>query len=128
MLGRKSCFIPCYHVELSCRISIKENRAFSWRSLSFFFAGTAGDSLNYHRGMSFSTKDSDNDKWGNNCASTAKGAWWYRECSYSSLNGLYLPGKSDHRGICWYHWKKTWPCYSAKRSEMKIRPKGFLLS
>ena len=31
-------------------------------SLFFLFAGTAGDSLAYHRGMSFATKDLDYDK------------------------------------------------------------------
>ena len=107
--------------------NLNKIRAFSWRSLSFFFAGTAGDSFYFNRGVSFSTKDSDNDNWGNNCASFAKGAWWYRTCTlYSSLNGLYLPGKSDYRGICWYYGKKT--CVSFKGSEMKIRPKGFLPS
>ena len=128
-MGRKSCFTgPCYCVKSSCRISIKKNRAFSWRSLSFFFAGTAGDSLDAHRGMPFSTKDRDNDKWSSSCALTFKGAWWYSDCYLSNLNGLYLPGKNDNEIICWYHWKKTWPCSSAKRAEMKIRPKGFLPS
>ena len=59
-----------------------------------------------------------------NCASRFKGAWWYNGCHYSNLNGLYRPGKIDDRVICWYCWKKA--CHSAKRSEMKIRPKSFL--
>ncbi|CAH3173426.1 unnamed protein product [Porites evermanni] len=87
------------------------------------YSGTAGDSLGYHRGMAFSTKDRDNDKNSGNCASHEKGAWWYNSCHWSNLNGLYLHGKVDDRGMSWYYWKKTH--YSVKRSEMKIRPKGF---
>ena len=59
-----------------------------------------------------------------NCASRFDGAWWDNGCHYSNLSGLYRPGKIDDRVICWYCWKKV--CHSAKRSEMKIRPKGFL--
>ena len=59
-----------------------------------------------------------------NCASRFKGAWWYNGCHYFNLNGLDRPGKIDNRVICWYCWKKA--CHSAKRSEMKIRPKRFL--
>jgi len=87
-------------------------------------SGTAGDSLDYHRGMQFSTKDRDNDEHSSlNCASGRKGAWWYKKCLYSNLNGLYQPGKEDAQGMAWYHWKKTY--IAVKRSEMKIRPREF---
>ena len=90
----------------------------------YFFKGTAGDSLGYHRGMAFTTKDQDNDKWGKNCASqNSKGAWWYNACHHSNLNGLYLHGKISGQGMVWQHWKNDQ--YSVKRSEMKIRPKNF---
>ena len=59
-----------------------------------------------------------------NCVSRFKGARWYNGCHYSNLNGLYRPGKIDDTVICWYCWKKA--CHSAKRSEMKVRPKSFL--
>ena len=79
------------------------------------FAGTAGDSLGYHRGMSFTTKDRDNDKYGGgNCALGHTGAWWYKSCHHSNLNG---------RRISWYHWKNSY--FNLKRSEMKIRPEVF---
>ncbi|XP_068682121.1 ficolin-2-like isoform X2 [Montipora foliosa] len=87
------------------------------------YSGTAGDSLGYHRGQAFSTKDRDNDNNSANCASSYKGAWWYKDCHYSSLNGLYLNGRVDWKGMVWYHWKNS--AYSVKRSEMKIRPQNF---
>ena len=89
----------------------------------FLLIGTAGDSLGYHRGMSFSSKDRDNDKSSGNCALSYKGAWWYNNCHWSNLNGLYLNGKVDAKGVTWYYWKNNH--YSFKKSEMKIRPKKF---
>ena len=92
-------------------------------SLFFLFAETAGVSLAYHRGMSFTTKDLDNDKSSGNCALDYKGEWRYNSCHFSNLNGLYLSGKNDPKGMDWRLWKNTH--YSVKRSEMKIRPKDF---
>ena len=74
--------------------------------------------------MSFTTKDRDNDKNnGGNCALGYKGGWWYNSCHYSNLNGLYLNGKNDPKGMDWRLWKNAH--YSVKTSEMKIRPKHF---
>ena len=89
------------------------------------FTGTAGDSLSGHRGAPFSTKDNDNDSWSSSCAVTYKGAWWYKSCHSSNLNGIYRHGKhsSYADGVNWYHWKGYY--YSAKKAEMKIRPAGF---
>nr|XP_058944598.1 microfibril-associated glycoprotein 4-like [Pocillopora verrucosa] len=87
------------------------------------YSGTAGDSLSHHRGSPFTTKDRDNDAYSGNCASTYTGAWWYKKCHYSNLNGLYMNNKNDGKGMAWYHWKKNYK--SVKRSEMKIRPKDF---
>ena len=87
-----------------------------------FFPGTAGDSLSYHCGMAFSTKDRDNDNAVGNCAKWCKGAWWYNKCHGSNLNGLYLKGNhsSYADGVNWNRWKGLY--YSVKRAEMKIKP------
>ncbi|XP_046861727.1 fibrinogen-like protein A [Xenia sp. Carnegie-2017] len=84
------------------------------------YSGTAGDSLSYHKSMAFSTKDSDNDKDGRNCAANFKGAWWYNNCHYSNLNGHYYSrAYSSWSGVNWYHWKNN--KNSLKFSEMKMK-------
>ncbi|XP_028411167.1 ryncolin-4-like [Dendronephthya gigantea] len=89
------------------------------------YHGTAGDSLKKHNGMAFTTKDSDNDDTVYNCAVKFKGAWWYRSCHDSNLNGLYHYGAdtSYADGINWYHWKGYH--YSLKSTSMKMRPRQF---
>ena len=85
------------------------------------YSGDAGDSLAYHNGRKFSTKDRDNDLNSGNCAVAFSGAWWYNTCHASNLNGLYLRGshKSFANGIEWTAWKGYY-C-SLKFSEMKVR-------
>ncbi|CAC5391814.1 Fibrinogen-like protein A,Ryncolin-4,Angiopoietin-related protein 7,Angiopoietin-related protein 1,Ficolin-3,Ficolin-1-B,Techylectin-5A,Ficolin-2,Ryncolin-1,Tenascin-R,Fibrinogen-like protein 1,Angiopoietin-related protein 4,Angiopoietin-1,Tenascin-X,Fibrinogen C domain-containing protein 1-A,Tenascin-N,Ryncolin-3,Tenascin,Fibroleukin,Fibrinogen C domain-containing protein 1,Fibrinogen gamma chain,Techylectin-like protein,Ryncolin-2,Angiopoietin-related protein 6,Angiopoietin-related protein 2,Angiopoietin len=62
------------------------------------YGGNAGDSMTYNNGAKFSTKDK-----GNSCAKSTFGAWWYKGCTYTNLNGEYLRGKTDglnpHRGV-----------------------------
>ena len=88
------------------------------------YSGTAGNSLGYHDGMFFSTKDQDNDwKSGGNCAQESKDAWWYKHCMFSNLNGRYHNNKVSVNGICWYHWKGSY--LSMKRSVMMVRPSSF---
>ncbi|XP_042285139.1 tenascin-R isoform X4 [Thunnus albacares] len=83
------------------------------------YNGTAGDSLSYHQGRPFSTKDRDNDIAVTNCALSYKGAWWYKNCHRANLNGKY--GESRHsQGINWYHWKGHE--FSIPYVEMKMRP------
>ncbi|XP_031242455.1 tenascin-R isoform X3 [Mastomys coucha] len=83
------------------------------------YNGTAGDSLSYHQGRPFSTEDRDNDVAVTNCAMSYKGAWWYKNCHRTNLNGKY--GDSRHsQGINWYHWKGHE--FSIPFVEMKMRP------
>ncbi|CAM4571103.1 unnamed protein product [Lepidochelys kempii] len=87
-----------------------------------FVNGTAGDSLMEHNGMMFSTYDHDNDVSLLNCAEAFKGAWWYKDCHASNLNGLYLKGahESYANGVNWKSSKGH--NFSYKMTEMKIRP------
>ncbi|XP_071789783.1 fibrinogen-like protein A [Asterias amurensis] len=71
---------------------------------SYKASSTAGDALEYHDGMMFSTKDKDNDPWSSvHCAVDAKGGWWYKNCFDTNLNGMYYPYKSTSEdGIIWF--------------------------
>ncbi|XP_046860829.1 techylectin-5B-like [Xenia sp. Carnegie-2017] len=71
------------------------------------YSGTAWDALSGHKNMKFSTKDSDNDIYSGNCATSNKGAWWYNDCYFSNLNGEFM------------QWSGF---YDLKTSEMKIKP------
>ena len=96
---------------------------FSKNIFGFYVSGDAGDSLQPHNGMKFSTKDRDNDiKSSRSCAQQYQGAWWYHKCHESNLNGLYLRGThtSTAVGVNWLHWRGH--NYSLQITEMKIRP------
>ena len=69
--------------------------------------------------MRFSTRDNDNDLWSEgNCAQDFTGAWWYRYCYYSNLNGHYFNSStSNDQGIIWYWLEKAHN--SLKFTEMK---------
>jgi len=98
-------------------------------------ASSLKDSLSYHSGFAFSTKDRDNDSAdGKNCAQDYFGAWWHGSCHNSNLNGYnYNRGDLSHetsyyaKGIIWRNEENvaeqdyyfSWP-----KAEMKIRRKG----
>ena len=120
--------IQCFLLSLDLNHRI-ENHSYVEKNLrkyllfQFHFPGNTGDSLSNHKSSSFSTKDRDNDQNSGNCAAYNKGAWWYKSCHYSNLNGLYRSGRDSSYGVNWYHWKGN--NYSVKRAEMKLKPVNF---
>ncbi|XP_038066858.1 ryncolin-1-like [Patiria miniata] len=86
-------------------------------------SSTAGDSLDYHIGSKFSTKDRDNDIRDINCAKSWAGAWWFSRCWHSHLNGRYYPDENagSSKGVQWSTWKYH---YSLKACSMKMRTAG----
>ena len=84
------------------------------------FSGSSGvgDSLDYHNGQKFTAKDNDNDNYSGNCAVIRFGAWWYKTCQHSNLNGHY--GDDERaKGVNWQTWKGYE--YSLNFTEMKVR-------
>lgn len=51
-------------------------------------------------GYKFSISDIDNGFASANCAVARKGAWWYNECTWANLNGIYENGSYVVNGIC----------------------------
>ena len=85
------------------------------------YSGTAGDSMTeWQNGQPFSTYDRDNDRSLDNCAEKYTGAWWYRNCHLSNLNGKW--GGARSKGLTW----KSLTTYehAVSFSEMKIRRLG----
>ncbi|XP_028414652.1 fibrinogen C domain-containing protein 1-like [Dendronephthya gigantea] len=85
------------------------------------FTGTAGDSLEGNSGMKFTTQDVHNDFLPKNCAKEWSGAWWFRRCGASNLNGKYSKAPEDELaiGIRWRRFKDN---FSFKVAEMKVGP------
>lgn len=82
------------------------------------YSGNASDSLAYHNGSQFITKDVSSSS----CAVQFKGAWWYKSCYHSNLNGVYHHGVyTSTDSIRWHGFLS----HSAKRAEMKMRPINF---
>jgi len=68
------------------------------------YSGNAGDSMNYHNGMMFSTYDRDNDPYATrNCAEVCSGGFWYNKCYRA---GLTVP-KSYRDDFSWYDLPST---------------------
>ncbi|KAM6899400.1 angiopoietin-4-like isoform 2-T2 [Xenentodon cancila] len=110
----------------SFRIDNEENR---YRLHVSGFSGTVEDSFGwYHDQRSFSTPDT-----GNICAEISHAGWWFHQCFYTNLNGVYYKGgryslKAHNLlgpdGIVWFSWKDS-DFYSLKAVTMMIRPRNF---
>jgi len=98
------------------------NEAANYTLTATGYTGTAGDSITTeHNGKGFTTKDRDNDVWGNNCANEYYGAWWYGSCHYSNLNGHY--GDTNYAdGPVWYHFAGYYD--PMKETRMMVRTGG----
>nr|XP_061806124.1 angiopoietin-related protein 7-like [Nerophis lumbriciformis] len=93
------------------------------------FSGSARDSFGwYHDKRGFSTPDS-----GDICAEISHGGWWYGQCFYANLNGVYYrgghytPKGKGHLGpdeIVWHSWRDS-DFYSLRKVSMMIRPRSF---
>ncbi|KAG2468835.1 TENA protein, partial [Polypterus senegalus] len=78
----------------------KEQREF--RLTVSGYSGTAGDSLLYHNGQPFSTKDRDLKKLVTRCAVSYKGGWWYKNCHEANLNGVYGNNNNQQKKLGGY--------------------------
>ena len=89
---------------------------------TLFLSLISGDSFTYHSQSYFSTKDRDNDAWnGEDCAQRWTGAWWYKHCHHSNLNGVY--GSSEEaKGVHWLHWKGHKISLTGTRMMVKPKP------
>ncbi|XP_038833278.1 tenascin isoform X2 [Salvelinus namaycush] len=85
------------------------------------YTGTAGDSMRYHNGRPFSTRDKEPHPLGIHCARAYMGGWWYKNCYKTNLNGLYGTS-SNNQGVVWIDWKGK--DSSIPFTEMKFRPAG----
>ncbi|MCL4151378.1 UNVERIFIED_CONTAM: hypothetical protein GTU68_066286 [Idotea baltica] len=91
------------------------------------YTNNTGESLSYHNNQQFSTKYADNDRSGRNCAEEHRGAWWYKDCSYSNLNGFpfkgfYSPSGHSFKGIVWHGFRGH--TYSLKTTLLSVRPRN----
>ncbi|KAF4088335.1 hypothetical protein AMELA_G00081180 [Ameiurus melas] len=83
------------------------------------YSGTAGDSLKYHNGSPFSTKDKEPSTNSGHCTRKYMGGWWYKNCYKANLNGAYAKFSMD-QGVVWIDWKGK--DISLPFTEMKLRP------
>ncbi|XP_059899716.1 microfibril-associated glycoprotein 4-like [Gadus macrocephalus] len=122
--------------DMSLRVDLRDGEEAAYARYSTFrvakrnyrlsvagYSGTAGDSMSYHSGRPFSTRDRDPDRSITRCAVSYRGGWWYWNCHKANLNGLYGSGER-HQGVIWTTWKGK--DFSVPFTEMKMRPSAFI--
>ena len=70
----------------------------------FSYSGKAGHGFLSTSNWGFSTKDRYNGLYASyNCAAKKKSGWWFRQCGYSNLNGVYVANLQsfDTKAIAW---------------------------
>ncbi|XP_049549316.1 fibroleukin-like [Anopheles darlingi] len=66
------------------------------------YSGTAGDAMKGLKGMKFTTKDRDYDRYGSGqCAHYHEGAWWHKDCTFTNLNGRHV-NTVERKTMFWY--------------------------
>ena len=91
--------------------------------------GGTFDAMAYHNGAEFSTRDQDHDTGdgGYSCAKVHGGAWWYKACFRSNLNGKYVYHTPEDWSGPYVPYKVCWVeggyCQHYTKVQMKIRPK-----
>ncbi|XP_069102182.1 ryncolin-1-like [Argopecten irradians] len=100
------------------------NEAQNYRlSVSGFSGSVSYNALGTHDGHDFTTHDKDNDVHSRNCGSLYKGGWWYFDCHYSNLNGLYMVdvGKTEVTSMLWRNFPRFDIGAPLKKCTMMIR-------
>nr|XP_034337980.1 fibrinogen-like protein 1 [Crassostrea gigas] len=87
------------------------------------YSGNAGDSLDFHNNMKFSTPDEDNDSDSSrSCATKYRSGWWFNSCSHTKPNGQYTDSeKTGYEFVTWKLWKNSW--ISLKSIKLMICPR-----
>ncbi|XP_069103222.1 ficolin-1-like [Argopecten irradians] len=95
-------------------------------TVSGFSGNVTVDAMGHYDGYQFSTYDNDNDVLGGgNCAVDLQGAWWYRDCTTSNLNGRYVQDTGDdYQSMYWYVFYYGRSYVPLMRSRMMVKHPG----
>ena len=90
-----------YYAEYSTFTVLSEAEKYRMRVTGY--SGNAGDAFRYHNNKMFSTYDSDNDVWSDNCAASRGGGFWYRSCDSVQINVPRVGGSGTFRWLILPH-------------------------
>jgi len=78
--------------------------------------------MSNHQPFTTVDRDNDNNKEGNCALQKKLGGWWHKDCTYSSLNGLYGSRHGRAQGQFWYYSTVT-----GGRENYNIKPRKTLI-